>query len=117
MAELSLTLPVFVSSSLDVLPEREAADEEIVGALKTVSERRLVLEPYNWIRHAMPVAGAPQPPIRVQLQRAELVVVILWSRVGPGVEDELADALKQARTGETDNVMLYFKTAPPPVTD
>jgi len=114
MAELSLILPIFVASSSDVMPEREAADKKIMEAQREVSERRLVLEPYNWVRHAIPVAGAPQPPIAVQLRRAELVVVILWGRIGPGAERELTEALDQARRGETDNVMIYFKSAPPP---
>src|SRR6266542_2492415 len=114
MANLSLNLPVFIASPSDVMPERQAADDEIVATIREVTKRRLVLEPFNWVKDHLPTPLAPQPPIEVHLRRAELVVFILWGRIGPGTKRELDVALDQARRGETDSVMIYFKKAPPP---
>lgn len=113
VATISLSLPVFIASPNDVLPEREVADQEINAIRQTAAKHRLLLSVFRWEVHATPIAGAPQATLNVELDSAELVIVIFWSRVGLGAAEELTRALRHAATGQTDNVFVYFKTAPP----
>ena len=113
MAQLSLTLPVFVASSSDVMPERQVVDEEIANIQREAAKKSLVLEPFRWEKDYYAASGEVQPGLNEHLRRAELAVFIMWGRLGPGVQEELQRALEQARLGETDNVAIYFKTIPP----
>jgi hypothetical protein len=117
MAHLSLSLPVFVASPAEVKPEREAAEQVILGAARDAAKAGLLLYPFLWEVDHYPAAGPAQPPLTDQLLRAELVVAIFWTRVGVGSLVELEAALTQARYGMTDNVAIYFKTAPAPGRD
>lgn len=109
MADLSLTLPIFVASPSDVMAERQAADEQILNFVREAAKRRLLLQPFSWEKDYYPVSGEPQPGLTEHLRRAELVVVILAGYIGPGTEKELEVGLKQAKLGQSDNVAIYFK--------
>jgi hypothetical protein len=112
MADLSLSLQVFIASSAEVKPERDVAREVILGAAREAAQLGLLLYPFCWEHEHYPASDEPQPPLTEHLRHAELVVVLFWTRVGAGSRTELEVALAQARRGETDNVAIYFKTAP-----
>ncbi len=110
MADLSLSLPVFIASPAEVSAEREVAEEVVLGAARDAAKRGLLLYPFRWEHDYFAASGQPQPPLTEQLRRAENVVVILWTRVGAGSRVELETALELAEHGEIDNVAIYFKT-------
>jgi hypothetical protein len=114
MADLSLALRVFVASSAEVQPEREAAEAEVRALARDAAHQRLLLESFLWEEDSYPFCGRPQATLNEDLRQSEHVVVILWSRVGEGTREELKRALEQGYRGQTDNVSIYFKTAPPP---
>lgn len=114
MAELSLTLKVFIASPSDVVPERKVAEEEIARLAQESSRQRLMLTSYLWERDARPTIDRPQTYLNEELRKAELAIVILWSRLGLGTAEEYARASQQVRSGASDDLLLYFKTAPPP---
>jgi hypothetical protein len=114
MADLSLALRVFVASSSELRPEREAAEEVVRSLAREAAHQRLLLESFLWEEDSHPFFGRPQATLNEDLLRSEHVVVILWNRVGEGTREELIRSLDQAYRGQSDNVSIYFKTAPPP---
>jgi hypothetical protein len=95
------------------MPERDAAEGEILRLVPEAGKDGLLLQPFRWEKDHYAASGEPQPPLTERLRRAEFVVVIVWTRIGPGTLEELRVALTQAWRGHTDNVGIYFKTEPP----
>jgi hypothetical protein len=114
LAELSLKLKIFIASPNDVVPEREVAKEEVAALAQECARQRLLLMSYLWERDGRPSADKPQTYLNEELRSAELTIVILWSRLGLGTGEEFVRAGQQVRSGASDEVLLYFKTAPPP---
>jgi hypothetical protein len=110
MAELSLTLPVFIASPQEVMAERECAEQAIRDLARTAAIHRLLVYPFRWEKDYYPASGQPQPPLSEHLRRAEHVVIILWKRVGAGTAEELDLSLLLAQQGKIDNVAIYFKS-------
>ncbi len=114
MAELSLKLKIFIASPNDVVPERDVAKEAIEDLAGESGRQRLLLTSYLWERDGRPSIDRPQTFLNEELRSAELTIVILWSRLGAGTEEEFNRAGQQVRSGASDDVLMYFKTAPPP---
>jgi hypothetical protein len=114
VADLSLRLRVFIASPNDVVPERRAAEQQIGALVEECARRRLLVSSYLWERDGRPSLDRPQTYLNEELRSAELTIVILWSRLGAGTSEEFERAAQQVRSGASDEVLLYFKTAPPP---
>jgi hypothetical protein len=78
------------------------------------SRQRLLLMSYLWERDGRPSIDKPQTYLNEELRNAELTIVILWCRLGLGTWEEFGRAGQQVRSGASDDVLLYFKTATPP---
>jgi hypothetical protein len=124
MAELALQLPVFIASPSDVLEERDKVEAEVRKRGADVAPKGLLLRPIRWELDSRPGMVRPQHAINELLKSAELAVVIFWSTLGsesaPGTEDsgtleELFRATDQVIRGASDDVLVYFRNAPPPV--
>lgn len=120
-------LRVFISSPGDVAQERAVA-LRVLGRVQAAYGGRVTLEPMLWEQQPLLATQTFQ----AQLDRpssADIVVAILWSRLGTplpisiqrpdgsryrsGTEFEIEDALAAARNGGAPRVMLYRKTAEP----
>src|ERR1700681_3189915 len=126
------TIRIFISSPSDVRPERLKA-EQIVARLDREFAHHLHVEAVLWEREPLVATHHFQDPENIpEPHGTDIVVVILWSRLGvplpadkfrgaisgrcpvTGTEWEFEDAL--ARSREHDGVphlLLYRKTASP----
>ena len=127
-----MTLPalsVFVSSPGDVAEERALA-ERVLGRLAGEFADRVELRPIFWEHEPLLASGTFQEQI-VRPSQADIVVCILWSRLGTrlpgqfrredgtryasGTEFEFEDALAGFRARGTPDLLVYRKTAEPMV--
>jgi hypothetical protein len=122
------TLRVFISSPADVRPERLRA-EQIVARLDREFANRSHVEAVLWEREPLVASRHFQDPQNIPQPRGcDIVVVILWSRLGvplpedrfrgaisgrpvTGTEWEFEDALAGSRQFGTPDLLLYRKTA------
>ena len=130
MADQS-TIRIFISSPADVRPERLKA-EQIIARLNREFAYHFRVEAVLWEREPLVAARHFQDPKNIPQPRGmDIVVVILWSRLGvllpadqfhgaisggpvTGTEWEFEDALAGARaTGGIPDLLLYRKTAEP----
>ena len=126
----STAIRVFISSPADVRPERLKA-ERIVARLNNEFAYHFTVEPVLWEReplvathHFQDAENIPQP------HRADIVVVVLWTRLGvplpqdqfvgaisgravTGTEWEFEDALASARQHGAPDLLMYRKQAAP----
>jgi hypothetical protein len=136
MSELPVKLVrIFISSPSDVAEEREAAAELIEQELakRAAFRDRLKLDPffYNDPRSDAPFLAdrSAQASVDQRLRSgdAEIVIGILWARMGTpvrdpndpakilyqsGTEQEIKEALKAGR-----EVLIYFRRGQPPLPD
>lgn len=118
-------LRVFVASPMDVAREREA----VTGILDELNRmlgaaHGIHLDSWRWEMDAVPAQGEGQALINQELDRAAIVVVILWQRLGSptkkaasGTVEEIDRALRNARkSGGRPRVMVYFCRRPAPPT-
>jgi len=119
---------VFISSPGDVAQERAVA-RRVLGRVQAACAGRVDLEPLLWEQQPL-VANATFQAQLARPSAAEIVVAILWSRLGTplpssmqradgtpyrsGTEFEIEDAIAAARAGNGPRVLLYRKTAEPP---
>jgi hypothetical protein len=125
------TIHIFISSPSDVLPERLRA-QEIIRRLDREFSYYFRVQSTMWEREPLVLSHHPQdernllPP-----HKADIVVVIVWSRLGTdllqerfhgaisgrrpvtGTEWEFEDALAGARERGLPDVLLYRKTTEP----
>jgi formylglycine-generating enzyme required for sulfatase activity/ribose 1,5-bisphosphokinase PhnN len=124
----SITIRVFISSPADVRPERLKA-EQIVARLDREFAYHFDIESVQWEREPLVAAHHFQHPDNIPQPRStDIVVVILWSRLGvplpedqfrgaitgrpvTGTEWEFEDALASARERGVPELLLYRKTA------
>jgi len=127
------TIRIFISSPADVRPERLKA-EQIVARLDREFAYRFHVEAVLWEREPLVATRHFQDPDNIPPPRGtDIVVVILWSRLGvplpaeerfrgavsgrspvTGTEWEFEDALAGARDhGGVPHLLLYRKTAEP----
>ncbi|WP_433936332.1 HEAT repeat domain-containing protein [Sorangium cellulosum] len=123
MIDIALRLPVFIASPMDVTRERDIVSAEVERLTELCLERRIVLEPVRWEKQARPGWGRPQDLLNPHVRRAELIIVILWSRLGSpatvngsesGTEEEFRIAREIVARGVADDVFLYIRSSPPP---
>ena len=122
LERLKFNLRVFIASPSDVADERDIAEEEIEALNQDNARDKIVLEPYLWERQARPTLQTPQDTITPELEKSELIVGILWSKLGSPARlgssetafmEELRIAIAQVKAGQSGDVFLYFKKAPP----
>jgi formylglycine-generating enzyme required for sulfatase activity len=125
------TIRIFISSPADVRPERLKA-EQIIARLDREFAYHFHIESVLWEREPLVATHHFQDPENIPQPRgSDIVVVILWSRLGvslpedkfrgaisggpvTGTEWEFEDALAGARaTGGVPDLLLYRKTAEP----
>ena len=76
-------LRVFVASPGDVKAERDVMAHVIERVNDTLGEENaLRLTLFRWEKQAVPGLGEPQPQLNPDLDRADIVVAIFWSRLG-----------------------------------
>src|ERR1700726_93498 len=124
------TIRIFISSPADVRPERLKA-EQIVARLDREFAYRFHVEAVLWEREPLVATHHFQDPENIpEPHGTDIVVVILWSRLGlalpadkfrgavsgrspvTGTEWEFEDALAGAREHGVPELLLYRKTAP-----
>jgi len=120
-------LRVFISSPSDVRPERLIA-ERVVRRLGREFAYHLRVEPVMWEREPLVASHQFQEKITPP-RETDIVVVILWSRLGlslpvdkflgplsgkpvTGTEWEFEDALKANRERKLPDLLMYRKKAP-----
>lgn len=118
---------IFVSSPADVRPER-LITERLIRRLAREFAYHFVIEPVLWEREPL-TAGAHFQDNIIPPRETDLVVCILWSRLGvtlprdrfqgaltggpvTGTEWEFEDALAGFRAVKRPDLLLYRKTAP-----
>jgi formylglycine-generating enzyme required for sulfatase activity len=111
---------LFVASPGDVRAEREC----VLGVVERVNkligqELGVHLEPWLWDLDAAPDAGGPQDVINPDLDQADIVVVILWNRMGTpttraqsGTAEEFNRALARWEQTGSPRVMVYYCERP-----
>jgi hypothetical protein len=123
------TLKIFISSPSDVRPERLIA-EQVVQRLAREYAHHFNIEPKLWEREPL-FATAPFQTNITPPRETDIVVVILWSRIGrplqgdqfrgavtgrilTGTEWEFEDAWHSSSTRDDrlPDLLLYRKTAP-----
>ena len=122
------TIRVFISSPADVRPERLKA-EQIIARLDREFAYHFRVEALLWEREPLVASHHFQDPENIPQPRgSDIVVVILWSRLGlplpedrfrgaisgrpvTGTEWEFEDALASARQRGVPELLLYRKTA------
>ena len=126
MAEAK-SLRVFISSPADVRPERLIA-ERVVMRLDREFAYHFRVEPVLWEREPLVASHHFQEKITPP-RETDIVVVILWSRLGlplpldkfpgpltgkpvTGTEWEFEDALKANRENNLPDLLMYRKKAP-----
>src|SRR5262249_37975967 len=124
------TVRIFISSPSDVRPER-LKSEQIVARLDREFAYHFHVEAVLWEREPLVATHHFQDPENIPSPRdCDVVVVILWSRLGgmlpadrfrgavsgrypvTGTEWEFEDALAGAREHGIPDLLLYRKTAP-----
>src|SRR5690349_1404484 len=120
-------LRVFISSPSDVRPERLIA-ERVVARLGREFAYHFRIEPVMWEREPLVASAHFQDNITPPRQ-TDIVVVVLWSRLGvplpvakfpgpltskpvTGTEWEFEDALKSHRERKSPDLLMYRKRAP-----
>src|SRR5215212_2353779 len=120
-------LRVFISSPGDVRPERLIA-ERVVQRLDREFAYHFRVEPVLWEREPLVASHHFQDKITPP-RETDIVVVILWSRLGlllpadkfpgpisgkpvTGTEWEFEDALKASRERKLPDLLMYRKKAP-----
>ena len=123
------TLQVFISSPGDVYEERTLANR-VIERLQSEFIGRVVLEPVLWEHEPLVATSTFQHQI-VKPSETDIVIAILWSRLGTrlpkeftrpdgsryesGTEYEFEEAIEGFRKNGKPDLLVYRKTAPPSV--
>lgn len=123
------TLRVFISSPGDVFEERAIANR-VIERLQSEYIGKVVLESVLWEHEPLVATSTFQTQI-VKPSEADIVIAILWSRLGTklpkefvredgsryesGTEFEFEEAIEGFRKNGKPDLMVYRKTAPPSV--
>lgn len=123
------TLRFFISSPGDVFEERAIANR-VIERLQSEYIGKVVLEPVLWEHEPLLATSTFQHQI-VKPSETDVVVAILWSRLGTklpkdfvrddgsrfesGTEYEFEEALAGFRKNGKPDMLVYRKTAPPSV--
>jgi len=123
------TLRIFISSPGDVFEERAIANR-VIERLQSEYIGKVVLEPVLWEHEPLVATSTFQDQI-VKPSDADIVIAILWSRLGTrlpkefvradgsryesGTEFEFEEAIEGFRKNGKPDLLVYRKTAPPSV--
>ncbi len=123
------TLRFFISSPGDVFEERALASR-VIERLQGEYIGRVVLEPVLWEHEPLVATSTFQTQI-VKPSETDIVIAILWSRLGTklpeqfkrpdgsryesGTEYEFEEAMEGFRQNGKPDLLVYRKTAPPSV--
>ena len=123
-------MKIFISSPGDVGEERSLA-ALVLDRLKKEFAGRVTLEPYFWEHEPLRATDTYQPQIMLPSQ-ADIVLVILWARLGSrlpqkitrpdgttyasGTEFEFEDAVNGYRTRGLPDLLVYRKSKEPLIT-
>jgi tetratricopeptide (TPR) repeat protein len=123
------TLKIFISSPGDVFEERAIA-HRVIDRLQSEYVGRIVLESVLWEKEPLLATGNFQEQI-VKPSQTDVVIAILWSRLGTrlskdftradgsrydsGTEYEFEEAIEGFRKNGKPDLLVYRKTAPPSV--
>jgi tetratricopeptide (TPR) repeat protein len=123
------TLRIFISSPGDVFEERALAGR-VIERLQSEYIGRVILEPVIW-EHEPLVATATFQAQIVKPSETDVVIAILWSRLGTplpkqfarpdgtryesGTEYEFEEAMEGFRKNGKPDLLVYRRTAPPSV--
>jgi hypothetical protein len=125
MADLALRLKVFIASPSDLISERDIIEKAVGEVASECARQRILLQSFRWENGVTPGYERPNARTIRQVRTAELTVVMFWSRLGSaarlgtdetGSLEELRIAGESVVSGSSDDVFVYFKTAPPPPT-
>lgn len=123
------TLRIFISSPGDVFEERAIANR-VIERLQSEYIGKVVLEPVLWEHQPLVATSTFQHQI-VKPSESDIVIAILWSRLGTklpkdfvradgsryesGTEFEFEEAIAGFRKNGKPDLLVYRKTAPPSV--
>ena len=108
---------IFVSSPGDVAKERECIARVCEELNKSVADAQgIVLEVLRWETDAVPGVGRPQDIINRDVDRADIMIGILWARfgtptgsAGSGTEEEFNVAYDSWSRSGRPKILFYFK--------
>ncbi len=111
---------VFIASPADLIAERTRFPNIIdeVNKIKANS-KEIQLEPVGW-KDTLPGRGRPQELINKDIERCDLITMLLWKRWGTSTgkytsgfeeEYELAKSLNEKTNGKPE-IWLYFRAIP-----
>lgn len=111
---------VFVASPRDVEDERSRMPKVVESLNRTLGKLLdVVVELWRWEADAPAAAGEPQPLVDVELDEADVVLVIFWNRFGTptsagttGTEGEVLRSLERWSKARRPQVMIYFCQRP-----
>ena len=112
---------VFVASPRDVQDERSRMPKVVESLNRTVGKLlNVVVELWRWEADGVPAVGSPQSLADVELDAADVVLVIFWNRLGTpasaagttGTEGEVLRALERWSKARRPQVMVYFSQRP-----
>lgn len=106
---------VFVASAGDVQPERDAVKDAVESVNRTLGPSHdKHLDLWRWEERALPGLhrDGAQALINPELDEADVVVVIIWNRVGVGTAEEIARAIARWESKGEPRVMVYFSRQP-----
>jgi hypothetical protein len=107
---------VFVASPGDVEKERDIIRHVVDRVNWSFGDDRAInLELWRWEDRQLPGLSQdrPQTLINPELDKARIVMVILWSRIGLGTREEVERAVLNWHQDTSRRVMVYFRNAPP----
>jgi hypothetical protein len=126
MPERVTMLQVFIASPGDVQAERDAVEAVVTELNRSVAPARgLTLQTVRWELDVRPGVGADaQDVVNRQIGPRDVFVGILWSRLGTrtrrarsGTVEEFELAFARHREDPRMELLVYFKTEPPPQDD
>lgn len=101
---------IFVASAGDVQPERDAIPDVVTRVNRALSAQTDVhLELWRWENDAVPglAKGGPQAQIDPELDQADIVILLVWNRMGVGTASEFERALKRWKRSGHPHVLIY----------
>jgi formylglycine-generating enzyme required for sulfatase activity len=123
MAERLTSYRIFIASPGDVAAEREIARKVIDETSKFLESRKISLQARGW-EDVAPGLGRAQGLINPEVEKADLLVGILWKRFGThtgvadsGTEEEFNKFYQRWQAGEKVDVLMYFREPPREMVD
>lgn len=119
-AQLRKHYRVFIASPGDVREERELVTRVVEQVNQIIGQELSIhLESWMWDMDAVPNVGEPQELINPDLDKAHIVIVIFWNRLGTptlradsGTAEEFIRAFERWQRNKSPRLMVYFCERP-----